>query len=70
MTVDQRIREEQAGFIAGRDCSDKIFALTNIVEQYIEWNATLFVKFVDFRKAFNSIHRDTLWAEMRHYGLP
>ena len=36
----------------------------------IEWNAPLFVNFVDFRKAFDSIHRDTIWAIMRHYSLP
>ena len=37
--LDQRIREEQAGFRAGRGCSDQIFALRNIVEQCIECNA-------------------------------
>ena len=60
MAVDQRIREEKAGFRAGRDCSDQIFAPRNIVEQCIEWNAPLFVNFVDFKTAFESIHRDTL----------
>ena len=70
MAVDQRILEEQAGFRAERGCSDHNFALRNIVEQCIEWNAPLFVNFFDFRKAFDSIHRDTLWAVMRHYGLP
>ena len=30
----------------------------------------MFVNFVDFRKAFESIHRGTLWAVIRHYGLP
>ena len=62
-------REEQAGFRAGRGCLDQIFALRNIVEQCIEWNAPNFVNFVDFRKAFDTIHRDTLCAVMRHYGL-
>ena len=70
MAVDQRIREEQAGFKARRGCSDQIFALRNIFEQCIEWNAPLFVNLVDFRKACDSIHRDTLWTVMRHYGLP
>ena len=36
MNVDQRIREEQAGFTAERGCSDQIFVLRNIVEQCIE----------------------------------
>ena len=60
MTVDQKIREEHAVFIAGRGCSDQIFTLRNIVEQCLDWNASLFVNFVDFRKAFDSIHRNTL----------
>ena len=42
MAVDQRIREEQAGFRAERGCSDQILALRNIVEQCIEWNASSF----------------------------
>jgi hypothetical protein len=30
----------------------------------------LYVHFVDFAKAFDSIHRDSLWAIMRQYGIP
>ena len=26
--------------------------------------------FVDFKKAFNSINRDTMWQILRHYGVP
>ena len=70
MAVDQRIREEQAGFRAEKGCSDQIFAMRNIDEQCIEWNAPLFVNFIDFIKYFDSIHREPLWNVMRHYGLP
>ena len=66
MIVDQRIQEKQAGFTAERGCSNQIFALINIVEQSIEWNAPIFVYFVDFGKAFDSIHRDTFMAVIRH----
>ena len=65
MAMDKRIREEQAG----RCCSDQIFALRNIIEECIEWNAPIFVNFVDFCKAFDSIHRDTILTVMRHKGL-
>ena len=47
MAMDQRNREEQSRFRAGRCCSDKIFALTNIGAQFIEWNALIFINFVD-----------------------
>jgi len=28
------------------------------------------VNFIDFRKAFDCIHRPSLWAILRHYGIP
>ena len=36
----------------------------------MEWNATLHINFVDFRKAFDSVHRDTLWKILASYGIP
>jgi len=30
----------------------------------------LFVCYIDFRKAFDSVWRKGLWAVMRHYGYP
>ena len=65
IVMHQKIPEKQAGFRAGRGCSEQILALSNIIEQCIDWNATLCLNFVDFRKAFDSIHRDTLWGVMR-----
>ena len=58
MAVNQKIREEQAGFRAGRGGSDQIFTLRKNVEQCIDWNAPLFFNFVDFRKAFYSFLED------------
>ena len=68
--VDQTLREEQAGFRRDRGCIDQIFALKNIIEQSLEWNSKLYINFIDFRKAFDSLHRDTLWKIARSYGIP
>ena len=68
--VDQHLREEQAGFRAGRGTTEQIFILRNILEQAIEWNSNLYTCFIDFEKAFDSVHRDTLWNIMKHYGIP
>ena len=54
------LREEQAGFRRGRSTTEQLFILRNIIEQCTEWNATLFINFVDFEKAFDSIHRESL----------
>ena len=58
--VDKTLREEQAGFRQDRSCTDQIAALRIIVEQSIEWNSSLYVNFVDYEKAFDSLDRDTL----------
>ncbi|XP_073670675.1 uncharacterized protein [Paramisgurnus dabryanus] len=68
--VDQHLRKEQAGFRKGRGCTDQIFVLRNIIEQCTEWQRQLYINFVDFEKAFDSIHRDSLWRILRAYGIP
>ena len=69
-TVDTRLRQEQAGFRRGRGTIEQIFILRNIIEQVMEWNANLYVCFVDFEKAFDSIDRGMLWEIMREYSIP
>ena len=40
------------------------------MEQSIEWQSSLYVNFIDFEKAFDSISREVLWRLVLHYGLP
>ena len=69
-TVDKNLRQEQAGFRKGKSCNEQIFILRQILEQSAEWNTTIYTNFIDFEKAFDSLHRDSLWKIMRHYGIP
>ena len=68
--VDKKLRKEQAGFRKDKSCTDHIATLRIIVEQCIEWQSSLYINFVDFKKAFDSIDRTILWKLLRHYGLP
>jgi hypothetical protein len=68
--LDDTLRQEQAGLRKGKGCTDQIFALKNIIEQCIEWKSPLYINFIDFKKAFDSIHRETLWTILRSYGVP
>ena len=68
--VDTILREEQAGFRKGRSCTDHIFVLRQILEQSPKWHSSLYVVFVDFEKAFDSLHLSSLWKILRHYGIP
>ena len=58
--VDKTLREEQACFRQDRSCTGQIATLRIIVEQSIEWNASLYVNFVDYEKVFEK-------AKHQHY---
>lgn len=68
--VDHKLRKEQAGYRSNRNTTDQIFILRNIIEQSNEWQSSLYVNFIDFEKAFDSIHRESLWKIMKIYGIP
>ena len=68
--VDNILRDHQVGFRQGRGCIDQIAALRIIVEQSLEFDSSLYINFVDYEKAFDSLDRDTLWKLLRHYGIP
>ena len=59
-SVDGKLREEQAGFRKNRSTTDQIATLRIIVEQSLEWNSSLIVNFIDYKKAFDSVDRTTL----------
>ena len=63
--VDKKLRQEQAGFRLKKSTTEHIF------EQANEWRTGLYARFVlDFQKAFESVHRESLWNIMRGYGIP
>ena len=68
--VDVTLREEQAGFRAGRSCTEQILTLKNIPDQCIEFQKPIVINFNDFKKAFDSVHRESLWKIVKIYGIP
>jgi len=68
--IDYRLRKEQAGFRSGSEVTEQIFILRNILEQVREWQAPLYIYFVNFESAFVSVHRkSSLWVIMKQYGF-
>ena len=68
--VDKELRNEQAGFREGRNTAEQLFILRNIIEQSVEWQTGLYINFVDFKKGFDSVHRESLWNIMKYCGIP
>ena len=56
----------QAGFRKGYGCMDNIFVLDTLIKKYLtKKRRKLFVCFVDFRTAFDSVSWEILWEKLK-----
>ena len=67
--AEEIIKEEQAGFRAGRSTTEQIFSLRILCEKYLQHQQSLYHVFVDFKKAFDRVWHAALWATMRLYNI-
>jgi len=61
---------EQVGFRQGRGTRDQITNLRTLMHKAREHQQRLYMCFVDFKKAFDSIFHDKLWVTMMDMGYP
>ena len=64
------VPETQCGFRSNRSTVDMIFCLRQLQEKWIEQDRPLYIVFVDFTKAFDTVGRTGLWHLLRKYGCP
>ena len=63
-------RSEQSGFTPGKSTTDRILALRVLVERRREFRQGFLAAYVDLKKAFDSVHRESLWNVLRLRGVP
>ena len=66
----QHQRPEQSGFTPKKSTVDRILALRVLIERRREFRKPFLGAYVDFKKAFDSVHRETLWELLRLRGIP
>lgn len=69
-SIEKKLRKEQAGFRSARSCVDLINTLRILLEQSKEFQTTLYLTFVDFEKAFDTVKHQVLWHVLQEYGIP
>ena len=68
--LDPLLRRNQNGFRPGRLTTSHILALRKIIEGVKSHNLQATIIFVDFKKAFDSIHRHKMLKILRKYEVP
>ena len=67
--AEEIIAEEQAGFRARRSTTEQIFNLRILCEKYLQHQQNLYHVFIDFKKAFDRVWYEILWATMGKYNI-
>ncbi|CAI6370121.1 unnamed protein product [Macrosiphum euphorbiae] len=67
---EQIIGDYQGGFRPGRSTVDQIFILRQLFQKTWEFDKEMHVLFIDFKKAYDSIHRKSLINILREYNFP
>ncbi|KAL5271007.1 hypothetical protein ACHWQZ_G001606 [Mnemiopsis leidyi] len=68
--LEEVLRDNQNGFRPGRSTTSHILALRRIIEGAKAKNLKATMVFIDFKKAFDSVHRGLLMKILRSYGIP
>ena len=64
------IGDYQGGFRPNRSVTDQVFTLRMILFKYYETSKSVHQVFLDFRQAYDSINRKSLWFAFESLGIP
>ena len=68
--INPRLRMNQNGFRPDRTTVAQILTLRRVIEEVKANNLPAIVSFIDFKKAFYSIHRAKMIRILKAYGIP
>ena len=67
--IDAQLLDNQSAFRKGRGLTDALFTIRQVISKSVAFDQPLFMAFVDLRKAYDSVPRDTLWRILHVYGV-
>ncbi|CAH2105825.1 unnamed protein product [Euphydryas editha] len=68
--LDEQQPVEQARFRRGFSTIDHIHTVKQILEKYNEYNKNVYIAFIDYAKAFDSLSHNYIWDTLEHQRIP
>jgi sorting nexin-29 len=68
--VDENIGSYQCGFRKEKSTIDQLSIIAQIIEKRYEYRQNVWQLFIDFKKAYDSVHRESLYNIMHEFGFP
>jgi hypothetical protein len=68
--ADNLLGDYQGGFRPNRSTTDQIFVIRQILQKSWKYNKDVHILFVDFKKAYDSIHRESLVNILKEFRFP
>ena len=62
--------EEQCGFRSARSTIDMLFVVLRLRELRRARKIPMYMCFIDFQKAYDSVYRELLWVVLARFGVP
>ncbi|KAL0829286.1 hypothetical protein ABMA28_004096 [Loxostege sticticalis] len=69
LTLDENQPVEQAGFRKDFSTIDHIHTVKQLIQKYNEYNKTIYLAFIDYAKAFDSLKHESVWQSLREQGI-
>ena len=68
--AEEIIGDHQGGFQCNRSTTDHIFCICQILEKKLEYNEAMHQLFIDFKKVYDSVRKETLYNILIGFGIP
>lgn len=68
--LSPQISDEQTGFVRGKGTREHILNLRQLIEKVREYNVPMYICFIDYSKAFDSVKWSWLWRILDEMGVP
>ena len=67
--IESEVSGNQSGFCPGKGTREGIFNLRTIIERYLEVQKIVYICFMDYAKAFDTVYHEAIMDSLEMIGM-